>query len=86
MKVSDWDFVLLSVFLKHVFKQNFTGVQCFKKLGELLQHRRKKELFDAHYLYIRDTEDPANADNTLDSTLKQNYNEGQVKIEKICEE
>lgn len=62
------------------------GVRCFKKLGELLQRRRKKELYDAHYLYIRDTEDPANVDKSLDSTLKQSYNEGQVKIEKICEE
>ncbi|XP_018571439.1 uncharacterized protein LOC108911089 [Anoplophora glabripennis] len=62
------------------------SVRCFKKLGELLQNRRKKELYDAHYLYIRDSEDPANVDKSLDSTLRHNFNEGQVKIEKICEE
>ncbi|KAJ8921663.1 hypothetical protein NQ315_010572 [Exocentrus adspersus] len=62
------------------------SVRCFKKLGELLQNRRKKELYDAHYAYIRDSEDPAKIDVELDSTLKQNFTEGQIKIEKICEE
>ncbi|KAJ8952694.1 hypothetical protein NQ318_021010 [Aromia moschata] len=62
------------------------GVRCFKKLGELLQSRRKKELYDSHYLYIRDSDDPAGKDAELASTLKQNFTEGQIKIEKVCEE
>ncbi|KAJ8934395.1 hypothetical protein NQ314_013436 [Rhamnusium bicolor] len=62
------------------------SAHCFKKLGELLQTRRKKELYDAHYLYIRDSEDPANKDTSLDSTLKQNFNDGQINIDRLFDE
>ncbi|XP_028139072.1 uncharacterized protein LOC114333406 [Diabrotica virgifera virgifera] len=60
--------------------------RCFQKLGELLQKRRRKELYESHYTYLEDTEDPASADTDLSSVLKNNYLEGQIKIEKLVEE
>ncbi|CAG9822761.1 unnamed protein product [Phaedon cochleariae] len=61
------------------------SVHCFKKLGELLQDRRKRELYDSHYMHIKDSVDPAKDNPSLNSTLKTNYEEGQKKIEKIVE-
>ncbi|CAG9837365.1 unnamed protein product [Diabrotica balteata] len=59
---------------------------CFQKLGELLQKRRRKELYESHYIYLQDTEDPASANMVLNSILKNNYLEAQNKIEKLVQE
>nr|CAI5853912.1 unnamed protein product [Callosobruchus analis] len=59
---------------------------CFKKLGNLLQIRRKRELYEAHCSYIEETEDPANKDETLNSQLKENLQKGLEKISKVCDE
>ncbi|VEN55303.1 unnamed protein product [Callosobruchus maculatus] len=59
---------------------------CFKKLGDLLQMRRKRELYEAHCSYIEETEDPASKDETLNSQLKENLEKGLEKISKVCDE
>nr|CAH7718017.1 unnamed protein product [Callosobruchus chinensis] len=59
---------------------------CFKKLGDLLQIRRKRELYETHCSYIEETEDPANKDDTLNTQLKENLRKGLEKISKVCDE
>ncbi|XP_072390460.1 uncharacterized protein Daxx isoform X2 [Diabrotica undecimpunctata] len=59
---------------------------CFQKLGELLQRRRRRELYESHYVHLEDTEDPASADTDLNSVLRNNYLEAQSKIEKLVQE
>lgn len=63
------------------------GLHCFKKLGELLQTRRKRELYETHYLYVQDSaEDPAKNDSSLRSVLETNFTTAQKEIEKLCQE
>lgn len=61
------------------------SIQCFKRLGELLQNRRRKELYDSHITLINDTDDPAKEDSELNTVLKNSYIEGQKKIDKLVE-
>ncbi|KAG5894075.1 hypothetical protein JTB14_003932 [Gonioctena quinquepunctata] len=62
------------------------SVHCFTKLGELLQNRRRRELYDSHYTLIKDNEDPAKDDPSLNSILQKQYSEGQSKVEKLVQE
>lgn len=59
---------------------------CFKKLGSLLQTRRKKELYDSHCSFILNGNDPADTDPDLDNTLKKNNKEFVDKTDKLLEE
>ncbi|KAK9888780.1 hypothetical protein WA026_001005 [Henosepilachna vigintioctopunctata] len=59
---------------------------CFEKLGDLLQTRRKKELYEVHCSFIIDNEDPAEKDTELNKKLRISSKEGMVKIEQVCEE
>ncbi|XP_057664356.1 RNA polymerase-associated protein LEO1-like [Diorhabda carinulata] len=61
------------------------SIHCFKRLGELLQNRRRKELYDSHVTLIKDTEDPAKENPELNTILKHNFIEGQKKIDKLVE-
>lgn len=58
---------------------------CFKKLGDLLQTRRKKELYESHQRYLS-AEDPARNDEELEKRLRISSKEGKVRIEQICQE
>lgn len=63
------------------------GAHCFKKLGEVLQMRRKRELYDTHCMYIQDSaDDPANKDPNLQKALKSNFVKAQTQIETLCQE
>ncbi|XP_074033278.1 daxx-like protein [Leptinotarsa decemlineata] len=62
------------------------SIHCFKKLGELLQNRRRRELYDSHYMFIKESTDPAKNDPSLNLVLTEQYSEGQNKIEKIVQE
>lgn len=65
----------------------FTGSHCFRKLGELLQIRRKRELYDTHSLYIEESaEDPANKDTELQRILNASVLNSENEIEKLCQE
>ncbi|CAG9858279.1 unnamed protein product [Phyllotreta striolata] len=59
---------------------------CFQKLGELMQLRRRKDLYDSHCSLLSHNEDPAKADPQLENILKKNYEEGQSKIAKVVQE
>ncbi|XP_045470223.1 uncharacterized protein LOC123677625 [Harmonia axyridis] len=58
---------------------------CFKELGELLQTRRKKELYEAHEKYLIGN-DPAKNDEELEKKLRISSKEGKVRLEQICQE
>ncbi|KAL3281468.1 hypothetical protein HHI36_004677 [Cryptolaemus montrouzieri] len=59
---------------------------CFQKLGDLLQLRRKRELYEAHSSHILDKRDPAEDDKTLDAILQKNLKEAKKKFDQVCEE
>ncbi|XP_044751939.1 uncharacterized protein LOC123311889 [Coccinella septempunctata] len=58
---------------------------CFKKLGDLLQTRRKKELYEVHQKYMTE-EDPAKNNDDLEKRLRISFKEGKVRIDQICQE
>ncbi|XP_025831289.1 death domain-associated protein 6 isoform X2 [Agrilus planipennis] len=58
---------------------------CFKKLGELLQARRKRDLGSVHCSYLENLMDPAKDDPDLDKKLKENGEAGEKRINQICE-
>lgn len=60
--------------------------ECFEALGNLLQKRRKQDLLDIHADFITCTEDPADKDESLQSTLRKNKKEGEQKLNSLCTE
>lgn len=64
---------------------NFVGEKCFKHLGNILQKKRRQELYDSHLDFIELTEDPAVKDVGLENVLRKNYSEGKGKIDEICQ-
>ncbi|RZC42560.1 Daxx domain containing protein [Asbolus verrucosus] len=58
---------------------------CFTKLGNLMQLRRKKELYEVHCGFITLSEDPANNDPELKSKLQESLVEGDKKMKEVVE-
>ncbi|XP_063905674.1 death domain-associated protein 6-like isoform X2 [Zophobas morio] len=59
--------------------------QCFTKMGNLLQMRRKKELYEVHCGFIALNEDPANTDENLKSKLQDSLQEGDKKMKQVVD-
>lgn len=58
---------------------------CFTKMGNLLQLRRKKELYEVHCGFISVNEDPANNDEELKKKLQENRVKGDQKLKDVVE-
>ncbi|CAH0553531.1 unnamed protein product [Brassicogethes aeneus] len=57
----------------------------FKNLGDILQTRRRKELYECHSLYIENVDDPAKESNDLDQMLKKNKKIAAEKIDEVVQ-
>ncbi|XP_044265258.1 death domain-associated protein 6-like isoform X2 [Tribolium madens] len=58
---------------------------CFTKMGNLLQMKRKKELYEVHCGFITLNEDPANKDQELKTKLQESRTQGDRKLQEIVE-
>lgn len=58
---------------------------CFKRIGDLMQSRRKKELYEVHSASGSLNEDPALKDPELSKKLKISYEEGEKKLKEVIE-
>lgn len=58
---------------------------CFEKLGNLLQYKRKNELYENHMIHLSQSEDPANGDKDLSSKLQESRKEGDLKMKTVIE-
>lgn len=52
-------------------------------MGNLLQKKRRQELYDSHLDFVEFSEDPATKDISLENILRKNYSEGKEKIDKL---
>lgn len=55
-----------------IFISEFAGEHVFLKLGDILQSKRRKDMYETHSAYIENTDDPAKKDPELFKVLKEN--------------
>lgn len=58
---------------------------CFEKLGSSMKQKRALELYDVHSEFISGTEDPAVNDEEVSNKLRENYSNGQKRMDAILE-
>ncbi|KAK5639882.1 hypothetical protein RI129_010693 [Pyrocoelia pectoralis] len=58
---------------------------CFEKLGLSMKQKRSLELYDIHSEFISGTEDPALNDEEVSNKLRENYSNGQKRMDEILE-
>lgn len=58
---------------------------CFEKLGLSMKQKRALDLYDIHSEFISGTEDPALNDEEVSNKLRENYSNGQKRMDEILE-